>query len=425
MTYRKLYFHHLKKTGGTALNLWLDSQFPDQPEIFEALQQDVQRRYDGITDRAPLQMQIKSDLASGAFHNRDLLHDHAALACHVPNGTFRMTVLRDPVDRLLSQWRDFRRLTPAHIAHYPPPIKAMFADIHRLDLRDFLTIYGRHGAPLGEFFNNYMVRAIADNRIGAAAYHEPDAGQLVGLAQDVLRHDFDCVGDLARDGEISQMVSAAMGWPPMGLIPATNITDKSTLSKQDILAAGPMIAACTRHDATLYALAQSLHQAGLAKVRGYDLATFERQHLRRRLAELPRPSRMTHYDITLPLVASGHGGRRLSRDKHRIIRAVSDQPLVIYMPVTRWSRGQITITFVPNHDAAAQLGPIRVNGVQVTAQIDGATGMLTSEIRTRHRPWVKLHLDPPPMGPDRRQNIAITGYRWTWQGWHSVFAGAA
>jgi hypothetical protein len=415
MAWTKVYFHHLKKTGGTALNLWLDSQFPIYPDNFPALQNAAMAPFADVADRQLAQRKGKQALAQAVFADRDLLHDHLSLAPFVPAGTFRLTILRDPVDRLLSQWRDFRRLKPADIAHYPDPIKTMFADIHRLDLRDFLQIYGQHDAPHGFFFDNTQVRAIAENRLGPVAASTKDAGSLLPVALDVLRQDFDCVGDLGRDWEISQMICAAMGWAPVPMIARVNVTDKTTPSVDDIAAAGAQIAALTRHDQALYDAAKALHQAGFAKAQSYDRVQFEKRHLQRRLSTLPRAGRVARYDLTMPLIGSGHGGRRFAGDKTRIIHAIADQPLVLYVPVQRWARGTIDLTFRPDQHLRERLGPVTINGQAVAPVYDGRNGVLSCAVTTGRRNWARLQLDPPHQGPDQRPHLAITGYGWQTQ----------
>ncbi len=128
----RLVFAHVPKTGGTAINealrrmkpQWIRhrSVFDDLPEFgAEAL--------------------ARADYCSGHFtrHSLDA----------IPEGAFRMTIMRDPVARVLSHIRFCR----AHRAKLPVPA---WRAAQELDLNDlfFQDIPGIH-----DHFGNWMVRA--------------------------------------------------------------------------------------------------------------------------------------------------------------------------------------------------------------------------------------------------------------------------
>jgi hypothetical protein len=153
---RRIYYYHLKKCGGSTLNQWLDTLESDE------------RRFDppwmgswmsGYADNeAALEAAAQEKrVATSLFYWSDIVCTHAALRPYVPKGTFSFTMLRDPVARLVSQVKDWRRLRSHDVIGSPDHIQRCVADCRRLPLKEVLL---HHGYGTGRhFLNNYMTRA--------------------------------------------------------------------------------------------------------------------------------------------------------------------------------------------------------------------------------------------------------------------------
>ena len=104
--YRRIYYHHLKKCGGSTLNRWLDTLTFADRTVNSALW------VGPSSDRAPDVAfdPVVPHLKRALFHWNDVIHSHGPLLMHSPKNTFCFTVIRDPVERLLSQVADFRRI---------------------------------------------------------------------------------------------------------------------------------------------------------------------------------------------------------------------------------------------------------------------------------------------------------------------------
>src|ERR1700744_4285820 len=160
--YRRLYHFHLKKTGGSTLNRWLDTLGHDDAAGFAALLSRHWRM--DMTSEAP---KLPLDAMRGVFYCADVVHTHAPLRRILPPHTLCCTFLREPGARLVSQINDFRRLTADDIARTAPSLQALIRDAGRLPPRDYLERYGRTEGRL--LFDNFMTRSLAAARAGRAA----------------------------------------------------------------------------------------------------------------------------------------------------------------------------------------------------------------------------------------------------------------
>ncbi len=327
------------------MNLWLDSQFPAYPDDFRQIQLAAYAGFGDEPNRHLRERRRKRAFAASILAARDLVHDHAALAGLVPAGTFRMTVLRRPVDRLLSQLADFRRLKPHDYAHHPPEVRQVHADIHDMEIGPYLEKHALSAGPFRHFFDNYMVRAIAHNRLGALCNDLPDAGALLPAAIETLARDFDLVGVLEREFALRQRLARAFGWAPPTGWPVLNRgrPDEALQRQQDD--ARDILEHLTAADMRLYRTACELSgtnpDAAPDAARdatpdtAADTTAFERHHARRTLGRLrARPSDLGMlYDMGQPIVGSGHRGRRCNGEGRCWCWSDAGQALTLYIPV--------------------------------------------------------------------------------------------
>jgi len=102
---QRILFDHLPKCGGTTLNTYLDANYPSS-KIFTT---DTERWYPGeLTKRfkdLPRRVRYSYGLVKGHFANELIDFVHPA--------SIKVTVLRDPIERLISHYFYVKR-TPSH-----------------------------------------------------------------------------------------------------------------------------------------------------------------------------------------------------------------------------------------------------------------------------------------------------------------------
>jgi hypothetical protein len=304
--YRRIYHHHLKKCGGTTLNHWLDTLTFDERTSDRFLWglPIYDRKFDDTPDL------VIPQFARTLFYWSDVLHSHGPLRLYAPDNTFCFTMLRDPVQRLLSQIADWRQLGDADAIESSAEVRECIADSRRLALRDFLE---KHGHPDGRRgLDNYMTRALAAGRIGHPFDDATDPDRLREAALHSLEQDYDVIG-LTEHMDLSRNVLCAMvGLPPARKIPTLNVTGLAGRTEPDVYGACDILTSLTRVDCAIYDRARQLfdrRHRHLAE--SYDAEAFETHHASRLLGETRGFAfdGATRYSVRSPIVGSGYHGR--------------------------------------------------------------------------------------------------------------------
>ncbi|SFR42956.1 hypothetical protein SAMN04488005_1843 [Yoonia tamlensis] len=308
---RKLCCHHLKKCGGTSFNAWLDTQYPVYPDDLRAKQKQIfgEQSEEGspyMNHRAKVRR-----FASSIFENRDLTHTHLGLVCRAPAGAFRMTMLRNAQDRLLSQVRDYRRLSAQSMATANPIALRAIKDAKAMPLRAFLIKHSDQVQGHHMYFDNYMVRALAYNRLGLLAERVEDVQQILPVALDVLEQDMDFVGILEQGTANNAVLASALDWMPVTYVPVLNQTSRALLDADEVQDAQDVINRLTAQDALLYEAATDLFDAARAKYPTRQKDEYENGPLQRRFAAINHHAghQVVGLDLAQPFVATGHDGR--------------------------------------------------------------------------------------------------------------------
>lgn len=316
------------------MNLWLDSQFCAYGDDFRKIQLAAYSSFTEEPLHSVRERKRKQAFASAIYSERDLVHDHSGLACLVPKGTFRFTVLRNPVERLSSQLRDFRRLKPHNYAHHSPAIREIHSDISTLPLRQYLEKHARKNGPFRHFFDNYMVRAIAHNRVGVLCNDFHDASAFLQVAIETLEQDFEFVGLLEEEQKTREILAASLGWAPQNSWPVLNKNKAGSSSSEELEDARDILAELTAMDERLYSHARDLFEYSKKCVSDNTEASFERDFVSSRLngmkAEYSEVGMM--FDMRQPITGSGHLGRRTNQEGRSWVWTDAAQTFTLYMP---------------------------------------------------------------------------------------------
>ena len=270
--YNKIYYYHLKKCGGTTLNHWLDTLTSDE------------RAFDpnwigawllGTKDERLCATQEANEAlrAKAVFYWSDVVHRHAVLRPDAPPGTFCFTMLREPLQRVVSQVMDWRGLRPADTVFDAPAIRECSLDSQRLSLRALLERHGRGGGQM--VLDNYLTRALAAGRIGRFVLDVADPASLLDCALQSLEEDYDFVGLTERFYPSRNALCALTGLPPVTRLSALNVSRKTEADREEA-ETRDILEELTRCDRIVYDRACQLFDARHRELsQTYDAAAFE------------------------------------------------------------------------------------------------------------------------------------------------------
>ncbi len=379
------------------MNRWLDSQFKRYPDTFRNIQITAYSSFAGEKPRSIQERKRNKSFATAIFSERDLLHDHSGLACLVPQDVFRFTMLRKPVDRLISQLKDFRRLEPHQYAHHQPNIREIHSDIKKLPLTDYLEKHALKNGPFRHFFDNYLVRAVSQNRIGILSNDHHDAGAFLPTAIETLDKDFEFVGILEQKQMTWKLLSAFLGWAPPQDWPVLNKTDPDSSSQKEIEAAKDILAELTKYDETLYRHACRLFENTKEKMATQigdefppDVASSRLRSLQAKYTE----SGMM-YDMNQPITGAGHTGRHTDQEGHSWIWTDPTQPFTLFMPVPPNTDLTVFLRILAyGNDTIRDQMTVLIDGKPVTHKLEKGPDCKDFLVTTHHsvRSFLRLEL---------------------------------
>ncbi len=336
---QRIYHYHLKKCGGTSLNSWLEWHFPDDGRWTEAV--DNQYYLAMRAGTPPIQQALASllEASPGAF-------THIPLSGILPPQTFSVTVLRNPVKRIVSQISDWRRefAEGKHPGH-SPEVRAI-EHAANMSLRDFLSAHS--ASPLRGLFDNYQTRALA-TRAGEPA-DEGDAYALLPAAKATLERDYGVVGLTERMKETRAAICSYLG-----LVPdeeaggARNVTADRFVSRDELRDASEIVGRFTAVDEELYAHARLLFLNRHAERAQYSELDFEAKHAAKAVQRLRPVLREQNVFLSVrdAILGSGIHGRDGAGTDNCAVWTGPTTRTVLYMPcpvekmlkVKLWIRG--------------------------------------------------------------------------------------
>lgn len=210
--YEKLFFLHVPKTGGYSINSWLQQYFPSSEiqvnlEITNWTKQDFWKSAKCISGHLPFQ----------------ILNRH-----HPLNEYLKVTVLREPIDQLLSHLRMVRRLRNPENKKFWPSYSSDVQDIslslnglNFLEPLDIAKWLEDCPAPGKVLFHNCQTRYFLrnPNDLFLNELHADEA--LLTLSR------FDVIGALKHIDEFGENVAQRMGWSVLKKIEKKNVSPKT------------------------------------------------------------------------------------------------------------------------------------------------------------------------------------------------------
>ncbi len=230
MTPRPLIFLHMPKAGGTTLEGIIKRQYAGGKSF----------RFTGSDENAA-EFRTLPESERGAF---DLLSGHVYFGIHehVPTPCTYITMLRDPVERVVSLYHYVKR-SPGHYLH-----KFGFAD--RRDVEDFVR------RPITAEIDNWQTRLLNPQ---PATFQPPGSVDeaMLEIAMTNLRDHFAAVGVTGRFDETLVVLARTFGWSDVSY-ERQNVTENRQAAEDLPESAVEAILAANRLDAALHKLARSL-----------------------------------------------------------------------------------------------------------------------------------------------------------------------
>jgi hypothetical protein len=417
--YKKIFHYHLKKCGGTSLNYWLNNKVADH-RFWDGLQPGRQSNSGSAT---PWKSMPYATVVKGFFAH-DLIHSHASWTAFTPPDTFRITVLRDPVSRVLSQVSDWRREARIFLAggnEHPLPFVRQTIE---LPLKEYLE-QASNNPDVWQLFDNYQTRALA-------ARHRDDenwlgnSSDLIDLALNNIENSYDLVGLAENHSGVRKEIARRLGFPPdHDEIEKLNVSadlPDSKISIEEIDSAGAVLRRLTESDALVYAGAVST-----AVSDEYTETDFERDHAVR-ITERLIPTLLGNvvwFSVKGPLIASGFQSRDgTGLPECRVWTGPSTRS-VIYMPVP--SGQELEICFQICGYAAPHIREqmyIEIDDRRVEHYFEGEPDQEEVCVASvlSQRPFVKLTIQTGQTvdsieggqgpGDPRKRGVSIDRYGW-------------
>jgi len=149
---RKIIFHHLPKTGGTSLISKLDESYD--------LNKTLTHKYWGVPAINVRKKDIEKDLST--ILNNELIHGHFPVSYFNKyfEEYYRVTVLRNPYDRIFSLFNDWKNKTPDNLREAHPQDIRTAERAQSMDIYSFLV---DRTYPINCLFDNGQTRQLSGN----------------------------------------------------------------------------------------------------------------------------------------------------------------------------------------------------------------------------------------------------------------------
>jgi hypothetical protein len=309
---QRVLHQHLMKCGGTSVNSFLDCQYyanrTHDPRAIRPLTEACATNWvDGAQSKNRLNRALWTYLAK----SYDCIHGHNPMIWAVGTSHTTVSILRNPVARVISQINDWRRLKDSDLRD-PTPGNDEFKRFCRNS--DYQTIL--NAAKKSKLSNNALINY--QSKALARSLFPPGAKELVDLSdKETLRlakkaiDTIDIIGVLEDLHGFYACLCKAMGWCPPRSEPALNLAT----SIPDISAA--TIATAQK----LNALDVELYEYVLRKTAKnrspseFSTEDFENESAGasvQRLAPIFIHPRRYEFNFNMPIIGNGYFGRDAS-----------------------------------------------------------------------------------------------------------------
>jgi hypothetical protein len=395
MNWQKVFHHHIRKCGGTAINAWLDtlvhSERAREPTF---MRQHGIRMGDPRLGREQRQSDTFRHAALRSLSWFDVLHDHIDLGDLIGPDVYVFTVLRDPVDRVLSQYRDFKRLQPSDYAGKSDDAVQVHEACRTMS---FAGVYETcwDGTYFKFTFEDMQARSLTQSTIDFDDFQRMEPEARAEAAYAVVKKRVMRTGLQSQSDMLLRGIARDLGWVPPQTIPRRNVTDTpKQIPAEDAAAAH----ALTRADKILFDRLRPEIEAMQETDAAYTESVFEREFASASVRDLSPVmiGRENTFDMNMPIIGYGFHGRDAARTTECCSWIGPRGDALLYFPVPGPGLDIKVRLYVKGWVSEALRETTAVyaydEAVRVTSEPRaGCAEALVFNVRTR-RDWVKLRI---------------------------------
>lgn len=221
---------HLPKTGGTTLNTWLATLVPwervrplDRSLLIAAQAKELELAIGGDAMPGHQLPLIAREIGRECAAYWDVVCDHDPACMTYAHNSYRIVILRDPTERILSCYRDWRRLSAEDIARAPEEQRAVRQAAIDLSPDEWVKKLERfpglsHAAP--NLQCSVLARALAHYRATKSA--DLYSVSAIDLALTALDKCFSVVGFTDLLPQLINHIARDLGRPPVTAVAKLN-----------------------------------------------------------------------------------------------------------------------------------------------------------------------------------------------------------
>ena len=422
-----VYYYHIMKCGGTTVSRMLDFNFRAErvmnndylrssfmeSSLFGCsemqITEEVRRRNSEL---------IKKKL----LFRFELVYDHLLMARAASSKFYCFTILRNPIDRVLSQYYHLLRTEQSEKKEWSWLLHEMDDKLGKLsDVEFFLCLSNPRHDSISELLSNHCcIQAAID--YGLSADDLLDEDKIFACALEYYNAHFNFVG-LAEQFDLSMRhVAFEIGAiPPAGEI---RLNEGGRSPGVASAALNEAVRSANRADLRLYDYFRDRFDSTVARSRSYSLGEFEQSALPQRLAELEgrRDGEEVCFDLNGPFVGTGLLEREASGTAN-CMAWTGAEDLIVYLPAIAGREFEFCF------DVTAYMHPSQRGAISVSVDDEvcdhtfkiaaGAFDRICVARRAR-RDFVKLRLNAPGLYRNaevnldpvdaRRKGICVRGF---------------
>jgi hypothetical protein len=354
-------FHmHIPKTAGTTVNTWLDTlahvekcaptpstEWQTEMSYGILLEQlrnsrpedlpivDDETLYPQRTDLDETQrrlLRLCNIIYSWRYFS--IIHRHNSIITERPAHSIVFTILRDPLERAVSQFVDHNSLRKEDYDNYSPDVVRALDTIRRNEFDELVRVYDKTEFVMTKYADAQCRVLLADRYKWRDFYALPPA-ERASQAIEVLESAYDFVGKQEALSESLRILSSMLGVCPPTALGKLNSRPNSPRLRTVAPVAQRWLEENNQADRVVYDYALRRFERDRTLHGSYDLNAFEEKHAAHRTAEIS-PMRIGSefvFDMNMATVGAGLHQREAARS-YDCIRWTGPQPKVdIYMPV--------------------------------------------------------------------------------------------
>ena len=281
-----VYHLHLAKTAGTTINKWLDELFhvcEAQPSDLSMYYRDA-KTYSNIIGTANRKNANSLSLLKQTDLTRwfSLLHTHQSVLAVIPDRFFVFTFLRNPTERVLSQYRDHARLQPHDYQNLEPTMQEVIVTATKRSFRSMHACLHKNRF-FRRNYEDHMCRMLINHLVSREEADQMRSTDRSRLAIEVLHERFGFVGITEQLNESVRLLAQRLEVPPPGPLGRLNPTKIADDHPEDI----EIAASLSEGDQLLYDEGLKIFSDQCSKGNpSYSVENFEQEHAEETLTRL-------------------------------------------------------------------------------------------------------------------------------------------